>query len=131
MVEEPVAEEPVVEEPVVEEPVAEEPVVEEPVVEEPVAEEPAFEEPVVEELVVEEPQITVDLHLDNEGTLYYGDTVKLSADIEGAEGVPYSIIWQYDDGFGWKEIGGNSAKFEFVLDEANAAYDYRVVVVTE
>ncbi len=159
--EEPVVEEPVVEEPVVEEPVVEEPVVEEPVVEEPVVEEPVVEEPVVEEPVVEEPAVKeTPVHVEEEEelgiplyqildeqfpdrriTIYAnwgdkdyivaGDKVRLTAKLEGYEGLVYSIKWQYslDGQEDWQDVeNGDGRTYTFEVNEFNFTWYWRAVV---
>jgi hypothetical protein len=161
VVEEPVVEEPVVEEPVVEEPVVEEPVVEEPVVEEPVVEEPVVEEPVVEESVVEEPAVEeTPVHVEEEEelgiplyqildeqfpdrriTIYAnwgdkdyivaGDKVRLTAKLEGYEGLVYSIKWQYslDGQEDWQDVeNGDGRTYTFEVNEFNFTWYWRAVV---
>lgn len=76
------------------------------------------------------PQISVSVRLANSGELYFGDTVELRADVEGAGEMPYTIQWQYNNGSGWKNIGGENGKdYRFELTEENALYGYRAVVI--
>lgn len=92
------------------------------------AEEPAEETAPAEE--AEETEISVEVRLTNKGDLYYGETAELEAVVDGAE--VYTIQWQYNDGEGWKDISGATGeKYEFTLDEENAEYEYRALVITE
>ena len=136
-------EEPVVEtteEPVVE--ATEEPVVE--ATEEPVVE--ATEEPVVE--TTEEPAVeataeptaeptpvpvegTVEAKLATSGDIYIGDVVKFEAVIEGYT-MEYTIQWQYNDGYGWKNVeGADEEELRVEVTEENAEWEWRVAVITE
>ena len=139
-------EEPVVEEPVVEEPVVEEPVVEEPVVEEPVVEEPAVEEMPVhveeeEELGIPLYQILDEQFPDRRITIYAnwgdkdyivaGDKVRLTAKLEGYEGLVYSIKWQYslDGQEDWQDVeNGDGRTYTFEVNEFNFTWYWRAVV---
>lgn len=72
--------------------------------------------------------IRVKVRLNNRNQLYFGDTAELEAIVEGAE--VYTVRWQYNDGRGWKDIAGKTGdKYRFTLDEENAEYEYRALVV--
>lgn len=145
--EEPVAEEPVAEEPVADEPVVEEPVAEEPIAEEPAAEKPMAEEPVAEEPVVEEPlgiplyEILDEQYPDRKITIYaywgdkdyveIGDEVRLTAKLEGYEGLVYSLIWQCSTSgeSAYSDIpGAEGASHTFIVNESNYYWFWRVAV---
>ena len=75
--------------------------------------------------------------MNDERELYYGDTVELVAEIHGAEGIGYTVQWQYYDEAEekeenrWKDIGGATGEtYRFVVTEENAGTRYRVVVKT-
>lgn len=76
---------------------------------------------------------SVEIELENEGDIYYGDTVVLRAKMTGAN-TSYTIHWEV-----WDEIeeewivieGENEETYEFVVTEENAACEYRVVLTTE
>ena len=61
------------------------------------------------------------------GQLYYGDTVQLYASIDQAN-MPYDIIWQADDGEGWKTIQQGGLRYEMELTPSSASRSYRVVL---
>ena len=103
------------------------------------AEEKAAEEKPAEEKVVEEKPVekkaaftgTVTVKLVNDGQLYYGDTVTLKAVVKDAN-ADYSIRWQIkkpgsDE---WKTVSGETSKtYSFTVNENNAEYAYRAVLV--
>ena len=107
--------------------------------EEKAAEEKAAEEKPAEEKVVEEKPVekkaaftgTVTVKLVNDGQLYYGDTVTLKAVVKDAN-ADYSIRWQIkkpgsDE---WKTVSGETSKtYSFTVNENNAEYAYRAVLV--
>lgn len=73
-------------------------------------------------------EIRVKVRLNNREQLYFGDTAELEAIVDGAE--VYTVRWQYNDGRGWKDIAGKTGdKYRFTLDEENAEYEYRALVV--
>ena len=76
---------------------------------------------------------TVEIKLVNTGDIYFGDTVTLRAIVRGAN-TDYEIRWEANDGAGWVEVRDDDRKDDeltFVVDEDNAKYDYRVVLITE
>lgn len=80
------------------------------------------------ETVAPAQDIRVKVRLNNRNQLYFGDTAELEAIVEGAE--VYTVRWQYNDGRGWKDIAGKTGdKYRFTLDEENAEYEYRALVV--
>ena len=66
-----------------------------------------------------------------EKALEYGDTVTLSAELSGYEGLEIEVFWQCDKGAGFEDcpdtVGQSS--FQFVVDETNAAWIWRAGVV--
>ena len=113
---------------------AEEKPAEEKPAEEKAAEEKPAEEKVVEEKPVEKKAAftgTVTVKLVNDGQLYYGDTVTLKAVVKDAN-ADYSIRWQIkkpgsDE---WKTVSGETSKtYSFTVNENNAEYAYRAVLV--
>ena len=98
------------------------------------------EEPTEEptEAPTEEPEPTpvpfegsVEIKLENEGDIYFGDTVILRAVIRDAN-TDYEIRWEYLSGSEWKVISGEDDEtYEFVVTEENAELEYRVVLITE
>ena len=133
-VEEKPAEEKATEEKATEEKATEEKPAEEKAAEEKPTEEKATEEKVAEEKPVEEKVAftgTVTVKLVNDGQLYYGDTVTLKAVVKGAN-ADYTIRWQLkkpgsDE---WKTISGETSKtYSFTVNEDNAEYAYRAVLV--
>ena len=153
----PIAQEPVDGEPAVEEPVAEEPIAKEPAVEEPAPEEPAVL-PAPEDVLegdaqlsqvediqeMEEPQeveqpkesgqdeLSVSIYVAYSGDQpYYGSTIQLLSLVAGApEDAQLSYQWQYKDVSGeWQNVpGATSSTYEYVLDETNDDYAWRLVV---
>ncbi len=153
----PIAQEPVGGEPAVEEPVAEEPIAKEPAVEEPAPEEPAVL-PAPEDVLegdaqlsqvediqeMEEPQeveqpkesgqdeLSVSIYVAYSGDQpYYGSTIQLLSLVAGApEDAQLSYQWQYKDVSGeWQNVpGATSSTYEYVLDETNDDYAWRLVV---
>ena len=153
----PIAQEPVDGEPAVEEPVAEEPIATEPAVEEPAPEEPAVL-PAPEDVLegdaqlsqvediqeMEEPQeveqpkesgqdeLSVSIYVAYSGDQpYYGSTIQLLSLVAGApEDAQLSYQWQYKDVSGeWQNVpGATSSTYEYVLDETNDDYAWRLVV---
>lgn len=74
------------------------------------------------------PEISVKVRLNNRNQLYFGDRAELEAIVEGAE--VYTVRWQYNDGRGWQDIIGKTGnKYRFTLDEENAKYEYRALVI--
>ena len=68
------------------------------------------------------------VYLDADGEIFYGDEITLRCEVENAN-MPYTIGWQYHNGDEWKTIEGeHSKKYEFVVTEKNAEYEYRVVL---
>ena len=145
---EPAAEKPAAEKPAAEKPAEEKPAeekapeekpAEEKATEEKATEEKAAEEKPAEEKVVEEKPVekkaaftgTVTVKLVNDGQLYYGDTVTLKAVVKDAN-ADYSIRWQIkkpgsDE---WKTVSGETSKtYSFTVNENNAEYAYRAVLV--
>ena len=100
-------------------------------------EEPAVdptEEPEIDPTVEPTPvpvEGTVEVKLATTGDIYIGDVVKFEAVIEGYT-MEYTIQWQYDDGYGWKNIeGANEEELRVEVTEKNAEWAWRVAVITE
>ena len=58
---------------------------------------------------------------------YFGDTVTLAAVVESAS-AEYTIRWEFNAGNGWVTCGTGET-YTFMVDEQNALYAYRAVVV--
>ena len=93
------------------------------------------EEPTVEPTVEPTPVAftgEVEVKLENDGEIYFGDTVKLRADVRNAN-ADYSIRWEVNregSGDNWETIKGEtSSTYSFVVTEENAGYAYRAVLV--
>ena len=57
-----------------------------------------------------------------------GDTISMSAVLEGYEGLEVSIRWQYDTGDGqWYDTGSGN-NYSFILSADNYFYSWRAVV---
>ena len=73
------------------------------------------------------------IKLENDGEIYYGDTVVLKAVVTDAN-TAYQIRWEFydEDDSEWKAISGvNGDTYKFTLTEENAGLVYRVVLITE
>lgn len=74
----------------------------------------------------------VEVKLESDGDIYFGDTVTLQAVVKNAN-APYEIRWEFNkDGSedGWKTIQNETkATYSFKVTEENAGYMYRVVLV--
>ena len=75
----------------------------------------------------------VEIQLENDGALYFGDLITLRAKVENAN-AEYAVVWQYcdaerleTDADPWVELC-TGEKYEFTADEENTAYIYRIVV---
>lgn len=90
--------------------------------------------PVVEDEPIEavpEAEGTVEIWLVADGDIYLGDTVKLMAKVEGYA-VAYTLQWQYNDGSDWRDIAGETGNtLEIEVTEENAAWEWRIAVMTE
>ena len=66
-----------------------------------------------------------------EKPLEYGDTVTLSAELSGYEGLDIEVFWQCDKGEGFEDCSDTmgQSSFQFVVDETNAAWIWRAGVV--
>jgi len=102
-------------------------VTEEAPVEEPAAETVEEAPAKAEETVTFEGEVEVKLVNDE---VYFGDEVTLKAVVSSSNGAAYSLQWQMDNGNGWEDISGETgSEYRFTVDEQNAEYSYRVVVV--
>lgn len=94
----------------------------------------ATDVPVVTEEPTEAPvEFTgsVEIRLDNEGDIYFGDTIVLRAVVTDAN-TDYEIRWEVLEGSEWIEIEGEDEEtYEFVVTEENCDKEYRVVLITE
>lgn len=70
---------------------------------------------------------SISIRMENTGDIYYGDTVTLKADVYNAES-GYSIIWEVLTEDGWEKVGSGE-KYSFTVTEANAANQYRAVLI--
>lgn len=70
----------------------------------------------------------VGVRLLNEGAIYFGDTVTLLAEVNGAS-ADYLITWECsEDGLEWEPCGDGET-LEFVVDKDNAGLAFRAVAV--
>lgn len=100
------------------------------------------EDPIVEDMpVVEDEPLdptplaavegTVEIYLVADGDIYFGDTVKLVAKVEGYT-MAYTLQWQYNDGSDWQDIADETGDtLEIEVTEENAAWEWRIAVITE
>lgn len=123
--------------PAAEAPATEVPATEAPTTEAPATEAPATEEPTAEpapEATEEAPVAftgSVEVKLENEGEIFFGDTVVLRAEVRDAN-TAYEIRWEVKKDRDWEVIGGEDESiYKFVVTEENAAYEYRAVLITE
>lgn len=146
----PAAEAPATEAPATEAPATEAPATEAPATEETVTPAPeatpeTSEQPTTEPTAepTEEPTVapteeapvpftgTVEIKLENKGEIFYGDTVELRAVIRNAN-TAYKIRWEVKKTSEWEIIPGEDEEtYEFTVTEENAAWEYRVVLITE
>lgn len=81
----------------------------------------------------EEPEVdsfsgTAKVKMENNGSVRIGDTVRLYAEVSNID-TPYSVRWQYNDGEKWYDIAGETnTEYEFIVDDINCGYAYRVVI---
>ena len=63
-------------------------------------------------------------------TLAIGDTLTLTAELTGYEGLTYTIFWQCDKGDGFEDIdiADGHASIQFVVDEENKLWRWRAGV---
>ena len=128
---------PAAEAPATEAPATEAPAIEGPATEAPATEAPATEEPTAEptpEATEEAPVAftgSVEVKLENEGEIFFGDTVVLRAEVRDAN-TAYEIRWEVKKDCDCEVIGGEDESiYKFVVTEENAAYEYRAVLITE
>lgn len=74
----------------------------------------------------------VDVRLENDGEIFFGDTVTLCAVVRNAN-ADYTISWEVDktgSGNSWETLSNeNDTTYSFEVTEENAAYAYRAVLV--
>ena len=141
----PATEAPATEAPATEAPATEAPATEETVTPAPEATPETSEQPTTEPTAepTEEPTVapteeapvpftgTVEIKLENKGEIFYGDTVELRAVIRNAN-TAYKIRWEVKKTGEWEIIPGEDEEtYEFTVTEENAAWEYRVVLITE
>ena len=117
-----IAEEPILE--VIEESPIEETYIE---IEEPEVPLGIFEE---EPELIEEFTGSVSISCNNRGTIYYGDEITLTAEVENAN-APYTISWEVNqqNGEGWRRIENeNDQTYNFICSQENVNYEYRAVL---
>ena len=74
---------------------------------------------------------TVVVRLENDGEIFFGDTVTLRAEVRDAN-ADYQIRWERsrDGGDSWEIISGETAgTYSFVVTRENAEYAYRAVLI--
>ena len=71
---------------------------------------------------------SVDLYASVGDSLDFGDSITLTAVLNGYDNVEYDIQWQTNSGSGWEDIpGANGRSYTFTFTESNYANDWRVV----
>ena len=98
--------------------------------EEPIpTEEIAEEVPAGEEVAADLSNITVTIRCLNGSHAQVGDTITLVAEVSGADGVAYTMQWQYSNGGEWHDVGGaNGSSYSYTLDEQNANDTWRMAI---
>ena len=71
---------------------------------------------------------TAEIELENEGTLKYGDEIKLNAKVQDVN-LSYRLIWEANDSDdrGWYTIASGE-NYSYTLTADNVAREYRVVL---
>ena len=72
------------------------------------------------------PAKSVLIATDVSGEVKPGEVMTLYAIITGYDDADYQIIWQYDNGSGWKSIQTGGRVFSFVLTEENYTWAWRL-----
>jgi hypothetical protein len=66
------------------------------------------------------------------GKLCIGDTLVLTAELNGFDGMKYSLQWQARDHGKWKDLDGeNATSLKILITEDNADWAYRAAVDTQ
>jgi len=66
------------------------------------------------------------------GTLQYGDSITVVAQITGLDGIAYGMQWQYFNGTEWQnQAGANDSSYSFTLTKTNANYLWRMAVTVD
>ncbi len=60
------------------------------------------------------------------GEVKPGDVMTLFAIVEGYEDGSYQLVWQYNNGNGWKDAQTGGSTMNFVLSEENYTWDWRL-----
>ena len=75
------------------------------------------------------PELKVTITCDAGADLKLGDTVTLSASLEGTEGWNYKTEWMYNDGSGWQAApNGEGLTYQYVLDDSNNGWVWKMAV---
>lgn len=73
--------------------------------------------------------VSIDSSLFGETQVTVGTKAVLTAVLENFRDEDvYTIEWQEDRGDGWVTVGGDSLTYEFIIDETNIRYRWRVIV---
>ena len=74
-------------------------------------------------------QVSIDVSW-GEGKLVFGDTVTMSMQLSGYEGLEYSVFWQCDKGAGFETVAelDGAESFDLIVDEENAGWIWRAGV---
>lgn len=93
----------------------------------------ASQEPLVNEISAPDlSNVSITTHFVANGTLQYGDSITVAAQIAGLDGIAYGMQWQYFDGTEWQDqAGANDSSYSFTLTTTNAIYLWRMVVTVD
>lgn len=86
------------------------------------------------ETEVPEYKVSVFTSVDGEDSVPFGTEITVYCVLEGFENTPYTLLWQYtpDNGKTVFDIANATGEsFSYILSEENAAYRYRVLVMTD
>ncbi len=82
-----------------------------------------------EESAIDLSNVSIAVKCLNGSSAKLGDTITLSAEITGLDGVAYSMQWQYLAGGEWHDLSGaNSTTCQFTLTQENAGYAWRLAL---
>lgn len=92
-------------------------------------EEPS-EEPVVDPEELLDPERSIEIHVEWDGDLYFGDEVTLVAELHGYENTVYTVQWETSkDDVNWTEVeGATELTHMFVVTEENWQDFWRLTV---
>lgn len=82
-----------------------------------------------EESAIDLSNVSITVKCLNGSSAKLGDTITLSAEVSGLDGVAYTMQWQYLVGGEWHDqSGANSSTCQFTLTEENAGYAWRLAL---